>query len=257
MISVDFIATGIAKYEKEPLSAYQDWFINDDNAFYCASDPTIGYEVIPSFYGQHCEGGSTRAIGKYTHAEGRRTTAGERYAHAEGDGSKAYGQASHAEGFETKASGKYGHSEGYQSTASGSTSHAEGYQTTASGSHSHSEGQLTKAMGKFSHAQGYKSTALSDYSFAAGNCVSACGNNSIAFGYKCEISSSNGFIWNGKSTKYTVEFPAEIFSDIVKVDNDFSFQTESYSAHILQNVLQVYLTIFLCQTRNYKLLQCR
>ena len=34
------------------------------------------------------------------------------------------------------------------------------------------------------------------------------------------------------STKYTVEFPAEIFSDIVKVDNDFSFQTESFRAHI-------------------------
>lgn len=58
------------------LSAYDEekniWlYENDDNAFYCPSDPSTGVVNIANFYANHAEGGSTRAIGKYTHAEGR------------------------------------------------------------------------------------------------------------------------------------------------------------------------------------------
>ena len=43
----------------------------------------------------------------------------------------ASGRYSHAEGKETTASGNFGHAEGYYTTASGVQSHVEGYHTSA------------------------------------------------------------------------------------------------------------------------------
>ena len=52
----------------------------------------------------------------------------------------ALGRYSYAEGFRTTASGESSHAEGSYTTASGESSHAEGYYTTALGRYSHAEG---------------------------------------------------------------------------------------------------------------------
>lgn len=85
------------------------------------------------------------ASGKYSHAEGYKTTASGDISHAEGRSTKASGDISHAEGSGTKASEMYSHAEGYVTTASGVSSHAEGTNTTASGFYSHAGGCHTIA----------------------------------------------------------------------------------------------------------------
>ena len=75
---------------------------------------------------------NNKAIGKYSHAEGRNTT--------------TIGDYSHAEGIYTKASSSYSHAEGYLTIVSGDYSHAEGYYTTASNYASHAGGKYNKAM---------------------------------------------------------------------------------------------------------------
>jgi hypothetical protein len=81
------------------------------------------------------------------------------YSHAEGKYSIALGDESHAEGYSTKATGEESHAEGAHTEASGSSSHAEGSKTTASGTSSHAEGNYTKASGRFSHAEGENTKA--------------------------------------------------------------------------------------------------
>ena len=95
-----------------------EWFLSDDNAFYAPEYPTVGNQGIPCLYGGHAEGGSTKAIGKYTHAEGRASIADMRYSHAEGDQNKALGIGSKAEGKLNTALGKYSHVDGYEAQAS-------------------------------------------------------------------------------------------------------------------------------------------
>ena len=97
------------------------------------------------------------ATGKYSHAEGYKTTAGNYAAHAEGRDSKASGMYSHAEGYNSTASADCGHAEGSVSTASGNAAHSEGQGTIASGQCSHSEGYNTTAMGHSSHSEGRSS----------------------------------------------------------------------------------------------------
>ena len=160
---------------------------NDDNAFYCPSDATIG-NVVLNFYGQHAEGGSVHAIAKYSHAEGRGSIAEGRYAHAEGNITTAGGVGAHAEGMYSKALGNRSHAEGertyaleagchaegYDTSAYGMYSHTEGYQTKADGRESHAEGYLTIATGVGSHAEGSHGYALSDYAHAEGvSCIAS------------------------------------------------------------------------------------
>lgn len=97
------------------------------------------------------------ATGQYSHAEGRKTTAGNYAAHAEGRDSKATGMYSHAEGYNSTASADCGHAEGSISTASGNAAHSEGQGTIASGQCSHSEGYNTTAMGHSAHSEGRSS----------------------------------------------------------------------------------------------------
>lgn len=167
---------------------FEKYYKSDDNGFFDLEDSTFGIQVIENFYGQHAEGGSVRAVGKYTHAEGRRTIAGNRYAHAEGDGCEALGQASHAEGYNTKASNFYAHSEGNATTASGKASHAEGINTKAKGNYSHAEGSGTQAIGDYAHAEGTSSQATGLKAHAEGQSTIASNTASHAEGYDAEAS---------------------------------------------------------------------
>ena len=113
-----------------------DLFLNDDNAFYCVGFPELGNVVIKNFYGQHAEGGSIRAIQKYTHAEGRDNIADVRYAHVEGSHNAAGDMASHAEGFRTLAAKRFSHAEGVCTKALADRSHVAGVGATSLSSRS-------------------------------------------------------------------------------------------------------------------------
>ena len=97
------------------------------------------------------------ASGQYSHAEGRKTTAGNFAAHAEGRDSKATGMYAHAEGYSSTASADCAHAEGSVSTASGNAAHSEGQGTIASGQCAHAEGYNTTAMGHSAHSEGRSS----------------------------------------------------------------------------------------------------
>ncbi|USK50923.1 hypothetical protein LIT38_05535 [Bacillus sp. CMF12] len=147
---------------------------------------TPGPQALGDF--SHAEGRSTTASGDASHAEGIGTTAIELASHAEGIGTIASGIRSHAEGAVTTASGDTSHAEGDSTEASGTVSHAEGSATTASGLASHAEGEGTTASGRGSHAEGgdpnflISSIASGDYSHAEGNSTTASGFASHAEG---------------------------------------------------------------------------
>ena len=117
----------------------------EDNALYVRGLPLIGTAIPAQFNCQHAEGGSSKAICKYTHAEGRDTIADNRYAHAEGSQTIAGGVASHAEGQANMANGSNSHAEGRGCKAYGIESHTEGLYTTANGAQSHAAGYYSKA----------------------------------------------------------------------------------------------------------------
>ena len=160
-----------------------DAFDRDDNAIYCPDDPTIGNIVIHNFYGNHAEGGSVKAIGKYAHAEGRATVADCRYSHAEGDRTFAGRMAAHAEGQVSKAFGYYSHAEGYgtEVTNAAKAAHAEGNTSKAVGEASHAEGRSTEADGNYAHTEGfYSKTApgkIKGYAFNSTNISVDTANN--------------------------------------------------------------------------------
>ena len=175
-----------AKISSESQMIYA--FDHDDNAIYCPKDPTIGNVVIHNFYGNHAEGGSTKAIGKYTHAEGRNAIADMRYSHAEGDSTFAGKMASHAEGQGSVANGHYSHAEGRKTYVDNSAQAA------------HAEGYMTSAYGAYSHAAGTYSNAADDCSWCW-NGLSSTKYFSQGFGTFCinPVSGINGFYINDKS----------------------------------------------------------
>lgn len=142
----------------------------------------------------HSEGRMTKAVGRGSHSEGDSTIAGNptatlsndiselstyeqqvpgAAAHTEGIGSIANKSASHAEGFKTQALGEASHSEGQNTTASSKGAHAEGLDTIAEGDYSHAEGCsngniMTTASGKGSHAEGIGNWAIGKGSHAEG-----------------------------------------------------------------------------------------
>ena len=162
---------------------FEDLWLNDDNAFYLVGFPELGNANIPNNFGQLVSGGSVRAIGRQTHAEGRDSIADIRYAHAEGSHCTAAYMASHAEGFKTFAGYRYSHAEGNNTRAIGHSAHAEGQNTTASGWFSHAEGNAVSALSSAAHAEGYLTTASGRYSHAEGNSTEATGDHSHASGY--------------------------------------------------------------------------
>ena len=162
---------------------FEDLWLNDDNAFYLVGFPEIGNANIPNNFGQFVSGGSVRAIGRQTHAEGRDSIADIRYAHAEGSHCTAAHMASHAEGFRTFAGHRYSHAEGNNTRAVGYIAHAEGQNTTASGRYSHAEGNAVSALADEAHAEGHHTLASGRNSHAEGNSTEATGDHSHASGY--------------------------------------------------------------------------
>ena len=130
---------------------------------------------------------NNKAIGAYSHAEGRITTTS--------------GICSHAECERTTASGNYSHAECESTTASGNSSHAEGNHTNAIGYASHSEGGNTKAIGKYSHAEGDNTKASSDNQHVQGkfNIEDTEGKYAFIIGNGDGSKKSNAFAvdWNG------------------------------------------------------------
>ena len=118
------------------------------------------------------------AIGRYSHAEGYKTLAGNMYSHAEGGLTQTNGKCSHAEGFLTTASGDYSHAEGLYSKSNGMSSHAEGFSTTASGDYSHAEGYSTTANynNMLACGQYNKSNEYENILFQVGNGVDSSSN---------------------------------------------------------------------------------
>ena len=190
-------------YNERPQEFFEDIWLNDDNAFYLVGFPELGNANIPNNFGQFVSGGSVRAIGRQTHAEGRDSIADIRYAHAEGSHCTAAQMASHAEGFGTFANKSFAHAEGERTIAEGQGSHAEGRETVASGPHSHAEGYNTYATGKQSHASGFKTEAKGENSFTAGenSQALATANNAFVIGRYSranDTSGRNSFVWQGK-----------------------------------------------------------
>ena len=215
------VSTGIVTL-KEPLDLsefqkcdgktqeyFEDLWINDDNAFYLVGFPEIGNANIPNNFGQFVSGGSVRAIGRQTHAEGRDSIADVRYAHAEGSHCAALHMASHAEGFRTLANKRYSHAEGEQTKACGKGAHAEGFAAVASGEYSHAEGRAAEASGAQSHASGFETKSKGKNSFTAG-CKSETGisaDNAFVIGRYSKADDENGsnsFVWQGAYDTYTV-----------------------------------------------------
>lgn len=154
---------------------------DDDNAFYCPADATIGNTVM-NFYGQHAEGGSVHAIAQYSHAEGRGSIAEGRYSHAEGNITTAGGAGAHSEGMKTQALGNRSHAEGESAKALATGSHAEGYYTVASKQYSHAEGYQTSAFGNEAHTEGYLAFANAAGAHAEGKACIASGDYAHAEG---------------------------------------------------------------------------
>lgn len=180
----------IVKANKLPEDFISDRILN------AAKDPAVKTNpVFTGSFSQNRKSGST--VGKYSHAEGRDTTASDETAHAEGTETTASNTCAHAEGRGTVANGDCCHAEGAYSTASFSTAHAEGshskathesahaegFWTEASGRYSHTEGDTTRAKAEAAHAEGYHSTASGKNSHAEGNQSISSGENSHAEGH--------------------------------------------------------------------------
>ena len=147
-------ADGFDNLDGHTINFFKTLWLSDDNAFYLVGFPELGNANVPNNFGQFASGGSIRAIGRQTHAEGRDNIADIRYAHAEGSHCTAAHMATHAEGFRTVASKRYSHSEGEVTKADGRASHAEGKFTLAGGESSHAEGLNAIASASAAHAEG-------------------------------------------------------------------------------------------------------
>lgn len=204
-----------------PLSAFPEesciWcYHNDDNAFYCPFDPTIGTVNIANFYANHSEGGSTRAIGKYSHAEGRQTIADIRYSHAEGSHCFAGGMAAHCEGFGTPTS-----------------------LNTANGQASHCEGMQNKAFGIASHAAGYKSCANDDVSYVWSGISSATTSSHGEGTYTVDPKNGvNGFYIGNMSLGQLVDGCMDVIKVYSATSADVVNSTGTLSANSIKSAVQ-------------------
>lgn len=196
-------------------------FETDDNGFYVPGFPEIGNITLKNFVTQHVEGGAVRAIGKYTHAEGRDNIADARYSHVEGSHNIAGDMASHAEGFVNVAQGRYSHAEGNCTSAIGQASHTQGYCTVATGKCATACGNAASAEGSWSFANG-KSAYTGPESFsgaAIGGQVSAIATNTFACGAYALAANSRSFVWNGSNN------PNNIYT--TSADGSFNINPEN------------------------------
>ena len=146
-----------------------------------------------------------KAVGDYSHAEGRNTDAIGSESHAEGYDTTASGNGSHTEGYATTASGGDSHAEGYMSTASGDYSHAEGHNATASGTEAHAEGNGTSASGDRSHVEGFYTSAASELQHVQGkyNVVDSNGKYAHIIG--------NGTGNNSRSNALAIDWDGKLY----------------------------------------------
>lgn len=175
----------------------------------------IGYDNY-AYFQSFAEGFRNKAYGRFSHAEGRETSAAYS-AHSEGRRTKASGEMSHSEGMDTEAKGFYSHAQGSQTVAHGEgsfasgmsssiapdsltkdavdnlgqpnylvsygyASHAEGQNCVAFGKNSHSEGLWNIASGDSAHAEGRQAKSTSDASHAEGHLTYASAPYSHAEG---------------------------------------------------------------------------
>ena len=140
----------------------------------------------------HIEGINNNCYGRYNHVEGggNFAKAGSFTCHLEGQGNTVENNVyrSHVEGYGCTVSKNYCHAEGYCTTASGLYAHSQGYETTASGNYSHAQGHNAKASGELSTADGYYATASGYISHAKGDHTTASGSRAYAEGYNTEAS---------------------------------------------------------------------
>ena len=184
----------------------------------------------------HAEGRDTTARGDYSHTEGYQTQATNSFSHAEGQATQATGSQSHAEGWDTTASGPQSHAEGAHTTASGPLSHAEGQSTKAEGVFSHAEGESTKARGDKSHAEGAGSTASGSASHAEGDYTKAIGYNSHAEGTLVTASGGNSHAEGNGTTASEAATHAEGNGTTASGENSHAEGTSTtasgYSSHV-------------------------
>ncbi|MBQ8768854.1 MAG: hypothetical protein IJZ15_04320 [Oscillospiraceae bacterium] len=172
----------------------------------------------------------TAALGPYSFAAGRKTTAGYGAAafgfesvafadhsfvsgtncnvevsgtngHAEGHGSTVQGVAAHAEGHSTQAAGNYSHAEGDRSKALTKIAHAEGEATEASGIGSHTEGKETKATAQAAHAEGIgtKATGLAQHVQGKYNVADTTSAHIVGNGTADAPSNAHTLDWDGNA----------------------------------------------------------
>jgi hypothetical protein len=108
--------------------------------------------------------------------------------HAIGDFSTAFGRVTTASGYASTAMGE-------GTTASGVTSVAMGSLSTASGFYSFAMGNQAKASGNGSVAMGNLTVASGDSAVALGNDTQANGNNSFAAGRFAKADHNGAFVW--------------------------------------------------------------
>lgn len=147
-------------------------------------------------------GARTGAIGNYSVAEGKDTTAS--------------GYVAHAEGYNTTAT-SYAHAEGSSTTASAWDSHSEGTGTTASGQGSHAEGERSEASGLFSHAQNEWTIAASRYQTTIGkfNVADSADTYALIIG--------NGSSNSSRSNALTVDWNGGVSCSEIKTNNYLRF----------------------------------
>ena len=150
----------IVKANKLPEDFISDRILN------AVKDPVVKTNpVFTGSFSQNRKSGST--IGKYSHAEGRDTTASGEAAHAEGEETTASNTCAHTEGRGTVANADCSHAEGAYSTASYSTAHAEGSHAKATHESAHAEGFWTEASGRYSHSEGDTTRAKAEAAMSA------------------------------------------------------------------------------------------
>ena len=136
---------------------------------------SFAYNGRCSGVGAFCEGSSTIANGKFSHAEGGGSRASGSYSHAENE-AVAEGRSDHAEG-SSYARGNWSHAEGYRCESNATYSHAGGFYSKAEGYRSYARGDNVIAqgcnqfvIGKHNSPQGSELTSEnSDYAFIIGN----------------------------------------------------------------------------------------
>lgn len=186
---------------------------------------------------------NNKAVGQYSHAEGRNTIAEYDYSHAEGYYTTARLMASHAEGWATEA-GYAAHAEGRYTIASGDGAHAEGYGTptaknSARGLASHVEGCNTIAEGDQSHAEGLYTTAQRKSQHVEGeyNVLDTDGTTSTRGKFAHII--GNGTADNARSNALAVDWDGKIYTNNSTYGVDVVTTTDYLAYTGVKNVLRI------------------